>query len=78
MIDKIVVDDPFHGIVVGSLVRIIDGPRNAIGKDALVVGRELITASNEDMHEEYDANFEVMVDGRRLALWAGWVERLLF
>jgi len=77
MIDKSLGEDPFRGIAVGSLVRIIDGPRGTIGKDALVLGRELITSSNEDMHEEYDANFEVMADGRKMKLWVGWVERIL-
>lgn len=77
MIDRIVVEDPFRGISIGSLVRIIDGPKDAIGKDALVVDRFVIGYANEDMHEEYDANFEVMTDGRRIRLWVGWVERIL-
>lgn len=76
MVDRIVVEDPFRGISIGSLVRIVDGPRGSIGRDALVVDRFLVTDVSEDMHEEYDANFDVMTGGQRIRLWVDWVERI--
>lgn len=78
MIDKTVVDDPFRGVVKGSLVRIINGPSRLNGKEALVVDRLLVTGGGEDDPiEDYEANIEVLVDGGRVRLWIGWVERVL-
>ena len=49
-----------------------------LGKDALVVGRDLITSnSSEDMIEDYEANIEVLVDGERMFLWVGWVTKIV-
>ncbi len=71
-------EDPFRGIRKGCLVRIDIGPRSVLGKDALVVGRDLITSnSSEDMIEDYEANIEVLVDGERMFLWVGWVTKIV-
>lgn len=78
MIDKIVAD-PFRGVNRGSLVRIVNGPKNHNGKEALVVDRELVASGvgEEGPIEDYEANIEVLVDGSRVRLWIGWVERIL-
>lgn len=78
MVDKVVVDDPFRGIHRGCLVHIERGPKSVVGKDALVVDRELVVVnSSEDMIEDYEANIEVMVNGERVRLWVGWVRKIV-
>lgn len=78
MIDKRVIDDPFRGIVKGSIVRIEQGPENFIGKDALVLDRELANHGGEgDPIEDWEANIEVLADGRRVKLWIGWVSKIV-
>lgn len=78
MIDKIVVDDPFRGIHRGCLVHIERGPKSVVGKDALVIDRELaVVNSSEDTIEDYEANIEVMVNNERVRLWIGWVRKIV-
>ena len=78
MNEKTVNDDPFMGITKGCLVRIDTGPDAVVGKDALVIGRELITLDHgEDSIEDWDANIDVLVDGRKVGLWVGWVTKIV-
>jgi hypothetical protein len=69
--------DPFKGVRIGDLVRIVNGPRGLVGRDALVVERDLITGVGEDSSsEDYDANIGVLLDGSQVNLWVGWVEMI--
>ena len=77
MIDKKVIEDPFMGVSIGSLVKIKSGPSQLVDQDALVVSRYLATSGDEESIEEYEANVEVLVGCVRTRLWIGWVERIL-
>lgn len=78
MKEKTKTDNPFMGITKGSLVRIDKGPRSVVGRDALVIERDLIVVNHgEDFIEDYEANIEVLVDGERVKLWVGWVTKIV-
>lgn len=78
MKEKTATDDPFMGIECGCLVNIKSGPRSVMGKDALVIERDLIVINHgEDFIEDYEANIEVLVDGERVKLWVGWVTKIV-
>lgn len=77
-IEKTLLEDPFKGITNGCLVRIEDGPRLLVGKDALVINRDLLALNASDgMVEEYKVLVDVLVDGKRLKLWIDWVSRIV-
>lgn len=78
MKEKTGIDDPFKGITRGCLVRIDTGPQSVVGRDALVVERDLIVINHgEEFIEDYEANIEVLVDGERVKLWIGWVTKIV-
>ena len=68
--------DFFYGIEVGDLVLIERGPRYYNGHYAMVIGRDIIDDSSEDLIKEPEPNITVLCREESVNLWPGWVRKV--
>lgn len=68
--------DLFYGIEVGDIVHLEEGPRFYKGHNALVIARNFVEESSEEMIKEPEPNITVVCQGDTVQLWPGWVKKL--
>jgi len=68
--------DFFFGIKVGDIVFVERGPRHYTGHHALVIDRDIIDDSSEDLIKEPEPNITVLCRDERVNLWPGWVTKV--
>jgi hypothetical protein len=68
--------DFFYGIEVGDLVFLENGPRHYKGHHALVIARDVLEDSSEDLIKEPEPNITVICREEKVQLWPGWVKKL--
>ncbi len=70
------IKDFFYGIEVGDLVLVETGPRHYKGHYGMVIGRDIIDGSSEDLIKDPEPNITVMCREESVNLWPGWVTKV--